>query len=185
MKRGLISGLLAVVVAVPAAQALTLTSYTARPAWESAVAGETTIDFTSLASGTIVTTQFAGQGATFTDGDDAWLPPYLAANGSFTVSFAGAQTAIGVNYPGAIAFDLYNGTTLLGSSINFGGSGLGFFAGVVSDTPFNRAVIRDWVDDLAFIENLSFVATAVPEPSMAVLFGMGAGLLMRRTRRSR
>jgi hypothetical protein len=55
----------------------------------------------------------------------------------------------------------------VGESTNFGGSGPGYFGGVVSDLPFDRAVLSDWLYGDVYIDNLH---VAVPEsgPRLAI-----------------
>lgn len=173
-----------------AANAAIITEYTDLGDYNAAVGAHTIIDFTDFASGTIITTQYAGLGADFTDGNDSILANTgfvvdgfgLAGNGRIDISFSTLMTHIAVEFPGAVVFDFYDGVTFLGSSSEFAGSGLGFFAGVVGSA-FDRVVIRDWVDDLVFIDNLHFGAVAVPEPATLALFGIGLvgiGLARRR-----
>jgi PEP-CTERM motif len=141
--------------------------------------------------GTVLGSHYSGLGGTFTDGDDVTLNFGLDsddhrsvdANGRIHLSFASATFSVGAAFPGALTIDLYSGATLLGSSSNFAGSGLGFFGGVVSDTAFDRAVLKDWVDDRAFIDDLYFSSgsVAVPEPTSLLL--LGTGLLAVASRR--
>jgi len=159
--------------------------YTTFGSWSAAVGAVSSITFTSLADGTIVSNQFSGMGVTFTDGDDT-----VTSNGSFvtdnkgidskgstTLQFAGNQSSIGFDFPGALHIDLYAGASLVYSSSNFAGSGTGFFAGITGAT-FDRAIVSDWVDSLAFIDNVHMGAAApVPEPETYALMLGGLGLL--------
>ncbi len=63
-------------------------------------------------------------------------------------------------------------------------TGAGFFGGV-SGLSFNRAVLRDPVDERAFIDNLhfGFTTAVIPVPGAAVLGALGAGLAVGLRRR--
>ncbi len=93
--------------------------------------------------------------------------------------------AIGAEFPGAMTIDLYDGDTLVGTSADFAGSGTGFFGGV-SGISFNKAVLRDWVDDTVYIDNLHFGTSGatIPAPGAVLLGTLGAGLVgwLRRRR---
>ena len=71
------------------------------------------------------------------------------------MDFAGLIDHIGVEYPGAVRFRLYDGATLVYTSSNFGGAGVGFFAGI-SGVSFDRALIDDWFLPDVYIDNLHF-----------------------------
>jgi hypothetical protein len=66
---------------------------------------------------------------------------------------------------------------------SFPGIGVGFFAGVVSTEPFDSVVLRDWADDLAFIDNLHF-GPPIPAPGALGVLAVAAIILPGR-RRSR
>lgn len=145
------------------------TEYTDRPTWEAAVSGVQTAPFTGYASGTVITTQYQFLGMTFTQGDDTVFlsgafptdGAGVACNGNMQIVFSAPQTAIGVDFPGALEIDLYSGNSLIYSSSNFAGSGLGFFAGIVTTASFDRAVIGDWVDGSAYVDNVSIAGGGV------------------------
>lgn len=149
--------------------------------YNTAVGAHEIITFTEFAVGTTVTTQYSPQGVIFGDGND-----FIITNGAFTVDgvgldaagsiellFSSQQTAIGSEFPGALQFAIYNGATFLGSSDQFGGSGSGFFGGLVSSDSFDRVIITDWVDGSAYIDNLHFGSASVPEPGTLLLLGSG------------
>lgn len=176
-------GLLAI---VPATRAGVI-EYTDRLVWEAAVGAFDTIDFTGFADGTTITNQYSGLGATFTDGNDTILTNAafvldgvgLDAHGSITILFSTPIMYIGVDFPGALHIDLFSGGKLIYSSSDFAGSGSGFFAGI-SDEAFDQVVLIDWVDGLAFIDNVSF---GIPAPSAMALLAL-AGVMGTRRRRS-
>jgi hypothetical protein len=153
-----------------------------------------TLTFTGLPNGTLLSNQYAGLGVTFTEGvDEVYTHPNFLTDlwgidgiETITMQFAAPITGIGVDFPGALTIDLYLGSALVGTSNNFGESGLGFFGGVIA-TPFDRAVLRDWAEMNVFVDNIYLArAVAVPEPSSValVLGGMllfGLALRVRRT----
>jgi hypothetical protein len=126
-------------------------------------------------------------GVTFADGNDLVISSSafsldgkgVNANGSIELLFDTGVNYLGASFPGALQFDLYSGTSFLGNTSQFAGSGTGFFAGFLSDSAFDRAVMTDWVDSLAFVDNLYVATTApVPEPSTILLLSIGlAGVL--------
>lgn len=139
-----------------------VTEYTSRAAFDAAVGGQQCADFTAYANGTQITNQYAAIGMTFTQGNDtvfvssAFVTDNVGVNcnGDMEITFSSPQSAIGCDFPGALKIEIYNGATLIWSSTNFAGSGSGFFAGLVSTTSFNRAVISDWVDGFAYVDNV-------------------------------
>ncbi len=101
-------GTLALGTADPAAAAVM--EFTDRSAWENAVGGFTTIDFSGFPEGTFITDQYAASGVLFTDRNDSInsTPSFLNdgwgldGNGDVTLSFAKPQAYIGVDFPGAL-----------------------------------------------------------------------------------
>ena len=176
-------------LAVPQTVRAGVIEFTDRPSWEAAVGAFTTIDFTDFPHGTIITTQYSGLGATFTDGNDTiFVYPDafpidgvgLDAQGSITISFSTPMSYIGVDFPGSLHIDLFSGGSPIYSSSNFGGIGAGFFAGLVTQSTFDEVLLTDWFDGLAAIDNLSF--GIIPAPGTLALLGL-AGLMSTRRRR--
>jgi len=143
-----------------------LTEFTSSAAFQAAVGSHPTLGFATQPVGTLLTSEYsASHGVTFADGDDmvranTILFPSdsrgLDCNGSMTVVFASARYAFGADYPDAIKLALFLGATPIASSSSFGGSGPGFFAGVTSLQAFDRVVVSDWGDGLAYVDNLHF-----------------------------
>jgi hypothetical protein len=190
LRRILLSGLIAIAGLCSPVLGV-ITNYTSLTAYTAAVGSHPIITFREFPVGTVLGTQYNSLGVTFTDGNDTITssPSFVTdgvgvdAIGRFDLSFSTHQTAIGADYPGALAFDLYLDSTLIGSSAPFGGSGSGFFGGVSSE-PFNRVVVRDWVDNFAYIDNLH-LGPASPEPSTLALLGIGASILLASALRRR
>ena len=143
-----------------------LTEYTNSAAFQAAVGAHPVLGFTDQPVGTLLTTEYsASHTLTFSDGDDmvranTILFPVdgrgLDCNGSMTLSFAIARHAFGVDYPGAVKFDLFLGAAPIGSTSTFGGAGTGLFAGVTSVQSFDRVVVSDWSDGFAFVDDVHF-----------------------------
>ncbi|MCP5150763.1 MAG: hypothetical protein H6983_07740 [Ectothiorhodospiraceae bacterium] len=157
-----------------AAMAATVfTDFTDFGTWQAAFGGPITrVGFSELAPGTVVTGQYASEGATFTDGDDTVLLDELFVEdgtglrgaGRIHVALSQPAVAVGAFFPGAMTIEVYEseGAPALHTSDDFGGSGGGHFGGIVSDTPFGFIEIRDWVDDSVFIDDL-VIGFAPPE----------------------
>lgn len=158
--------------------------YNSLTGFQAGVTSITTIDFTGLSVGTILSNQYAG--LVFTDGNDSIVENASAFNDSFGlqgnleigIQFSSSMSAIGAVFPGALKIELYDtqGGTLLHTSQNFGNSGSGLFGGI-SDIEFTYAVLSDWVDYSVFIDNLYFSETAMPIPEPATVMLLGVGLL--------
>ena len=161
--------------------------FTNKDEWISAVGQFTTIGFTGFPNGTFITDQYADLGILFTDGNvfihmsgshvnDGWG---LGGNEAIHLSFLTPQAWIAVDFPGAVKFELFSGGDLIYASSNFGGGGVGLFAGLLSTDLFDAALIYDWGDDQVFIDDLHF---GVPAPGALWLLAVAA-LSPRRRRR--
>lgn len=183
-----------VTAAVASASQAVVFNYTDAISWQTAVDTYQSISFTSLADGTALTNQYAGAGVNFNgttfitaiappifeDGKGIWQQNQF---GPIEISFTGLRTAFATDFPGAAQYDLYNGATLVGSSNAFGSAGTGFFGGVVSTVAFNRVLVKDWADDLVFVDNIHYGNAAVPEPASMIALGLGVSALVARKRR--
>lgn len=163
-----------------------------RTAWETAAGQYTTISFVGFPANTIITTQYAQQGVTFTDGIDLVLTGSnifpndgFGLNGAFAtiaVSFSQPMSSIAVDFPGFVRFRLYDGEELLFENVtSFGIGGVGNFGGLVSGRPFDSAVIFDATDGFVFIDDLHF-GPPIPAPAVGALFA--APWLVSRRRRA-
>ncbi|MFO0829880.1 MAG: hypothetical protein U0572_17190 [Phycisphaerales bacterium] len=169
-------------------------------AWSGQAGAFTTIGFNDLPNNTLVTDQYCGLGVTFTDPDPNVIQaPNLFSiypqdgaglNGVCLIEMAFSQPldAIAWHFPGIIFAELYSGDTLLYQSPLLGNSGLNWFAGLVSDTAFDRVRIHGEPPDqygqchYVFLDNLYF--STVPAPPVLALLGL-AGVLAHSRRRSR
>jgi PEP-CTERM motif len=194
---GSIIAILACLASVQARLDAAIVNYTSLAAFNSVVGPHPLIKFDDLPSGTILNNQYSGLGVLFPDGNDttqandSFLTDGVGLTGAnqdvnavITVQFTSAINAVGADFPGALRIQIFNGATLVGTSANFGSAGTGFFGGIVSDMPFDRAILSDWMDDRVFVDNLHFAS--VPEPSAFALALIGAGALwIRRSRLAR
>jgi hypothetical protein len=149
----------------------------------------TTIDFSGLPVGTNLTDQYGGLGVSFTDGSDtveenALYYPIdgrgVNAHGSTTLVFDSPKTAVGANYFGGLRCDFYDGPVLLGSSVEFGGSGVNGFGGVIVSKRFDRVVLHDWRDGHANFDDMQFI----PEPGAILILAIGGLTLLCRSHRT-
>jgi hypothetical protein len=159
--------------------------FTDREAWFDAVGSVTTIGFTELPNGTVVTDQYEDEGVLFTDGldtifaDDSFINDGLGldGNGFIELTFLTPQSYLAVDFPIALRISLFSQGKLIYLSNFFGTSGYGDFAGLISSEPFDSALIADPPLPSTRIDDLHF---GVPAPSSVAVFGLG---LLRPTRR--
>ena len=177
---------LALAIAGPASAGFTL--YWDKPSWEAAVPGATTLSFSEFTDGAFLTDQYASLGVTFLNGDDqVTFGPItypedgwgIDANADCHLLFDSDQFALAVLHPGLMKLKLYNDGTLVYSSFALGGSGYGFFNGVVSSVPFDEAVILAAVGSQINIDDIYF---GVPAPGVLPAL-LAAPMLMRSRRR--
>jgi len=161
-------------------------SYSNRTDWLTALGTEPlTIHFDEFNPGTIVTSQYVDLGVLFVDGNDRIESGVqfvndgvgLSGNGQFDLSFVVPMSAMAVDFPGAIVMDVYRDGGLVGSSLEFGGGGVGRFGGIITDQPFDRIVLRDWFDDIGYLDSMYLV----PEPA-GLLLCLIAGMMGTRRR---
>lgn len=167
-------------------------NYTDYSAWSAAAGAHTTLNFVGLASGTPVTNQYSGLGATFSGAESLQTGSFVndgygifAPQGDpIVLNLTTPSTAIATHYPGAVMFKLYMDANLIGVSDNFGGSGTGFFGGIVSDAAFNKVEFFDWYINPGYYDDIHYNAgeSAVPGPAAAIPFVLGMLALKRRRR---
>jgi len=142
--------------------------------WEAAVGDFSTVDFTGYPDNTPVTDQWSHLGITFTDfnvtsGPDHILYPEdgwgLQGFNDIHFEFDTPMSYIAADFPGAIAFELYQNDQLIAITEGFGGSGDGLFGGLISNQNFDRVRIYDPYDNAVFLDNLHF-GPRIPAPSV-------------------
>jgi len=169
-----------------------MTTYENRAAWEAVTGPYSTITFTELPPLTWLSDQYAPLGVRFTDGSDQIIhnvnifSDNRGLNGAFdesTLEFDTPMTTLAMDFPGHLHVKLYNEGTLIFSSFEFGQSGTGNFAGLISTQPFDEAFIYDPGGGL-FVDNLYF-GPPVPGPGALMALAISATLLPGRRRRAR
>lgn len=185
-----------VICTLTAAAHAGVTEYTSFASWQAASPTYSTITFGEVPVGTLVTDQYASLGVLFTDfdpnvavGPSASLFPQdtFGLVGETLIELTLDQPGYGVaaHFPGGTRYRLYSGSTLLYQSSYFGGSGTGFFSGLISTVAFDRVQIEDEImtNDKVALDNLYFSFAPVPGPGgAAVLLFLGCAGGRRRRR---
>jgi len=162
-------------------------SFTSKPAWQAAAGAHTTIDFTGFDVGTIITTQYQSLGVIFTEGNDrinalqSFVNDGFGLNGvidTFTLAFSQPMRTIACEFPGSLQFKLYSQGQLIHTSTIFGNVGTGFFGGLISDQPFDSAIVIDPQGDV-YVDDLHF-GQGIPGPCTMVVLGMGICIKRRK-----
>ena len=97
------------------------------------------------------------------------------------MAFDRPRTAIAVDFPGGVLFQLfYEGEVVYNSSGIGSPDDVNFF-GVISDLPFDAAKIRNPAGGGMVIDNL-FFGNAIPAPGAMALFAVAAITARRRRR---
>jgi hypothetical protein len=164
-----------------------VTEYIDKQDWEAAAGSWSTADFTGFPDNTPIDEQYADLGVHFVDGYDfvvhgsSYVNDGAGLDGNEYVDlvFDAPMYSIAADFPGFLAVDLYFEGEFFYRSSYFGGSGIGWFGGLVSTEPFDRAVISDYDENVA-IDDLHF-GPPIPVPSALSMFA--AGLLSARRRR--
>lgn len=162
----------------------------------------TQLDFSGIASGTILTDQFADLGVTWTDGDtlletDFFFPDQVtiegqaddnAGNDESVISFALPQTAFAVQFSGDLAVQLFSGGEAVSGLVEIQETSvfptiIRSVAGIVSDTPFDSIVLTriNAPTGEAFYQEV-FVQNVVPAPGPLTAVGLATVLAARRRR---
>ncbi len=154
---------------------------------------ETLPDGSPSVSGTEITPEFnyTGQGVTFSS---AAPPLRILLTGELFYLTAGIASeprnwiiadlvtpawAVGVAFPGSTTLSVFDTKEHLLGSIDHGGSGVGFFAGIVSDEPIAFATADSGTSGEVIG---SFLFTPVPEPTTLVMVGVCTVILFLRRR---
>ncbi len=164
----------------------------ARQAWQNDAGAYTTIDFTGFPANTIITNQYQDQGILFTDGTDrityninAFPNDGVGLRGvldEIHVSFLQPTQSIAVDFPGGILIQLYNNGQLVFTSPDVFAFNPGGFLGLISDMPFDAAVILDPAGNVN-IDDL-FFGPPIPAAPAAAIFALAALFPKSRRRRS-
>jgi len=166
-------------------------TFTDHAAWATAAGPHSTITFSELPPLTWLSDQYAVLGVHFTDGSDQvysnsniFLTDGVGLNGAFdetTLEFKMPITSLAMLFPGYLHVKLYLDGALIFSSFEFGHSGAGNFAGIISSQPFDEAYIYDAGSGLV-VDNLYF-GPPVPVPGALALVGVAALACHPRRRR--
>jgi MYXO-CTERM domain-containing protein len=166
--------------------------------WSAEAEPFTTITFGEIPLFSTVTDQYASLGVLFTDiapnktdGFDTIVFPEdgygLKGYPIIELTLLSPATGIAAHFPGGIRFRLFSGDVMIFESPYLGGSGYGFFGGVVSDLSFDRVQIVDQIsstpDPAMAVDNLYISFAPVPAPGAAVAL-LGVALLGGRRRRA-
>lgn len=158
---------------------------------------ETLPDGTPSVAGTLITPDFnyTDQGVTFltpypelrigTPPQGGGFPLFATAGDTalrnwIIADFVTPAWAVGIVFPGHTTLSAFDADEELVARISGGGSGAGFFLGIVSDLPIasatgDRGASAEVWDSFAF--------TPIPEPVTLLLLGGGALVVLRRRRR--
>lgn len=167
---------------------------TERDQWFNDVGGITsvsTVDFTGYPDFTPISDQWAHQGIHFLGFTVAVGESFLGfpndgwgvrGEPDINVSFDVPMRWIGADFPGDTIIQLFDDNQLIYTSNILGSGGAGFFGGLISDQPFDRARFFREDTNAEFLDDLHFgPPIAVPAPgSIAVI---GCVLCMARRRR--
>jgi MYXO-CTERM domain-containing protein len=181
---------IAFIMVVTSVASSSVTTYTNKAAWESAVGSFTTLDFTGGQHGypfppdtyAHLGITFAGQQMMYWHGGPGLFPNdewgIVANNHTLWAYFDTPQHAIAADFPGVLGFQLWRDGQLISTNPFF----LAPFAGLISKQPFDAVFLyRAVPSDLVAIDDLHFAS--LPAPGALALFGLAALLGTRRRRR--
>jgi hypothetical protein len=183
---------IAFIMVVTSVASASVTTYTNKAAWESAVGSFTTLDFTGGQHGypfppdtyAHLGVTFAGQQMVYWHAGPGGFPNdgqgLVANNHTLWAYFDTPQHAIAADLPGTLNFQLWRDGQLLYTDLFF----LDPFAGLISEEPFDAVFLyRQTSSIFVFIDDLHFGMPLVPAPGALALFGLAALLGTRRQRR--
>jgi hypothetical protein len=191
MRRVLVISIAFGVAASSQAQVTNFTDFTA---WTTATDYSQEITFASLGFNVVVTNQYAAVGVSFLDAVTFGSAHFGDGIGIFNqggtapieVDFANPTTAFGTDLIVGAQYALFDGTTLVGTSNQFGSNTFAeTFGGVVSTQAFNRVVISNWaIAATPSVDNIHWGAASVPEPMSMFALCAGIGALVARRRKA-
>lgn len=174
-------------------------TYTDEAAWKAATPVVTTIQFSEIPAYSGVTDQYAALGVTFATGADytAFIPSLWPSDGfglhggwssqgfvlPIIMEFETPITSLAIRYPSVTKFLLYSNGVQIGETNQFLGFNIWSFAGVVSDTPFDKLVVTSTVG--ANSMDTLFFGAPVPGPAGLVAFALGGIVAAARSNRRR
>ena len=160
------------------------TNYFSLDSWVAASGPYSSIDFTALPQGTLVTDQYEQLGVNFTDPDGGWV--YFTS--SFTsdgvgifgysmteLTFDTPQHAIGAEALGVWSYRLYSGDTLLFTSQLFSNQ-INYFEGLTFTSGFDRVQIVNALTGVGAIDNIYFSTVPAPRHSPRSVWRSPAGI---------
>ncbi|MHC5112940.1 MAG: hypothetical protein ACYTGP_00765 [Planctomycetota bacterium] len=153
------------------------------------MAPATTLDFTGFVNNTVITDQYASEGATFLDGQDQVFVSSVfekdgaGLNGGFgtTISLESSTQAFAVDALGLFKVEFFSqGIRVYESELFSGGGGSqGYFVGLVSDQAFDTIVLTG--PGGVFLDDVHYTQNPLPAPSALALLVL-AGVARRRRR---
>jgi hypothetical protein len=177
------------------ANALVITQYASESAFQAAAGALSMEDFSGEADGKFTSRTFTGFDATLASpfpnrpsviGNELELE-LIGSSSILNLTFVDGINALGFNWritdTSGDSLELIVG----GQSMYFGPEGSGFF-GMTTDIAFSVAGFSEaggdgWLD-MAYIDDIQYSESAVPEPSIIALFALGlAGIGFARRRR--
>lgn len=179
-----------VLIAVSGNATATVVEYVNKAAWQNDAVLFTTIRFNDFPDGTIITDQYATLGVTVTTPTTFILNlPTAFPNDGFGLvnpigqgiglTFSQPMKALAVDYPGIMQITLYSGGNLIFAGPASSGGGSGFFAGVISDVPFDAALLNNPTVGVVNIDDLYF-GPPIPGPGVLGVFVVAAVVVRRR-----
>jgi hypothetical protein len=175
-------------------------TYTDEAAWKAATPAITTIQFSEVPVGSLVTDQYSALGVTFAPGDDftnfvpsLWPSDGFGLHGGYTeqlfvlpivMEFEMPITSLAIRYPATAQFVMFANGVQVGMTSQFLGFNPWSFAGLVSDTPFDKLIVTNSGSTSITMDTL-FFGSPVPAPAGLAAFALGGMVAAARGDRRR